>query len=285
MKTGSSLNRVEDIDEEIIDLQEDQDGVTALTTSEEDQSRLEVYSGPERKQLPYFKVISPVPSLSVSSLKADSPQSDGLEQLLTSEEEDREQTVTSDEDREFEEPLNNNVQSNSTESPDTSTQRFLFYLVKHLILISHSWRPQPERQDFFLSSSLPRLNTVANFTEKKIISYSPAKEKPVENSVDEAALDNIRNEILEEYNKKPVNTEFNDVWANFDSKKIISCNPRPTLDEIYLDHRRPQPPHTEARRESLEKKVVFQDAKRRKALEKEEEYCLNLGIRFQYIQY
>ena len=90
-------------------------------------------------------------------------------------------------------------------------------------------------------------------------------------------MDNIRNEILEECIDKP-ETVYNDVWANFDSKKIISCNPGPTLDEIYLDHRRPQPPHTETKRESIEKKVVFQDAKRRKALEKEEEYCLNLGF-------
>ena len=146
------------------------------------------------------------------------------------------------------------------------------------ISILLSWRPEPERQDFLLSSSLPRLNTVANFTEKKIIRCSPAREKLAENPPDEATLDNIRNEILEEYDYKATETEYNDVWSNFDSKKIVSCNPRPTLDEIYLDHRRPQPPHTETKRESIEKKVVFQDTKRRKALEKEEEYCLNLGI-------
>ena len=121
---------------------------------------------------------------------------------------------------------------------------------------------------------------MANFTEKKII-RSPAREKLGENPPDEATLDNIRNEILEECIDKP-ETVYNDVWANFDSKKIISCNPRPTLDEIYLDHKRPQPPHTETKRESIEKKVVFQDAKRRKALEKEEEYCLNLGTSIIY---
>ena len=125
MKTGSSLSRVEVIEEEIIDIPEDQDEVTALTTSEEDQSKIELNSGPERKQFPVFKVISPVPSLSVSSLKADSPQSDGLDQGLTSEEEDRGQGLTSEEDREFEEPFNNSPQSHSTESPDISTQRFV----------------------------------------------------------------------------------------------------------------------------------------------------------------
>ena len=76
--------------------------------------------------------------------------------------------------------------------------------------------------------------------------------------------------------KTPV-PEYNDVWANFNSKKIISCNPRPTLDEIYLDHRRPQHPNREVKRETLEKKIVFQDTRRRKPVDKDEEYCLNLG--------
>ena len=125
VKTGSSLSRVEVIEEEIIDIPEDHDEVTALTTSEEDQSRMELESG-ERKQFPYFKVISPVPSLSVSSLKADSPHSIGRDQGLTSEEEDGGQGLTSEEDdREFEETLNNSLQSNTTESPDISNQRFV----------------------------------------------------------------------------------------------------------------------------------------------------------------
>ena len=76
--------------------------------------------------------------------------------------------------------------------------------------------------------------------------------------------------------KTPV-PEYNNVWANFDSKKIISCNARPTLDEIYLDHRRPQHPNREVKRETLEKKIVFQDTRRRKPVDKDEEYCLNLG--------
>ena len=106
-------------------------------------------------------------------------------------------------------------------------------------------------------------------------------------------MDNIRNEFIEERTKTPVPEynvpeyktpvpEYNNVWANFDSKKIISCNARPTLDEIYLDHRRPQHPNREVKRETLEKKIVFQDTRRRKPVDKEEEYCLNLG---RYIVY
>ena len=145
--------------------------------------------------------------------------------------------------------------------------------------LSFSWCPQPERSDFLLSSSLPRLNTVANFTEKKIISYSPRYQN-------EAELDNIKNEIMEENNKKvepepePETGYRSHVWATFDQKKIISCNPKPTLDEIYLDHKRPQTQTREVRKESLEKKVAFhQDTatRRRLVVDNHEEYCLNLG--------
>ena len=144
--------------------------------------------------------------------------------------------------------------------------------------LSFSWCPQPERSDFLLSSSLPRLNTVANFTEKKIISYSPRYQ-------DEAELDNIKNEIMEENNKKvepepePETGYRSHVWATFDQKKIISCNPKPTLDEIYLDHKRPQTENREVRKLSSAKKVVFQETstRRRQLVDNHEEYCLNLG--------
>ena len=139
--------------------------------------------------------------------------------------------------------------------------------------LSFSWCPQPERSDFLLSSSLPRLNTVANFTEKRIISYSPS-------NPDEAELDNIKNEIMEENNKKDEPEYRSQVWSTFDQKKIISCNPKPTLDEIYLDHKRPQQTQNrEVRKESSEKKVVFQDTSTRRRLfvDNHEEYCLNLG--------
>ena len=141
-------------------------------------------------------------------------------------------------------------------------------------LFSFSWCPQPERNDFLLSTSLPRLNTVANFTEKKIISFSPRLPQ------DEAELDNIKNEMMEENNKKIEPEYRSHVWSTFDQKKIISCNPKPTLDEIYLDHKRPQTQNREVRRESFEKKVVFhQDTatRRRQGVDNQEEYCLNLG--------
>ena len=113
---------------------------------------------------------------------------------------------------------------------------------------------------------------MANFTEKRIISYSPS-------NPDEAELDNIKNEIMEEKNKKDEPEYRSQVWSTFDQKKIISCNPKPTLDEIYLDHKRPQTQNREVRKESSEKKVVFQDTSTRRRLfvDNHEEYCLNLG--------
>ena len=115
---------------------------------------------------------------------------------------------------------------------------------------------------------------MANFTEKKIISYSPRYP-------DEAELDNIKNEIMEENkkNKKDESEHRGHVWSTFDQKKIISCNPKPTLDEIYLDHKRPQTENREVRKVSSAKKVVFQDTstRRRQLVDNHEEYCLNLG--------
>ena len=65
------------------------------------------------KKCPYFKVISPVPSLSVSSLKGESPYSEKEDQALTSD----------DGGQEFEKPLNNSVQSGSVQSADVSQHR------------------------------------------------------------------------------------------------------------------------------------------------------------------
>ena len=116
---------------------------------------------------------------------------------------------------------------------------------------------------------------MANFTEKKIISYSPRSYPN-----DEEELDNIKNEMMEENNKKAEPEYRSHVWSTFDQKKIISCNPKPTLDEIYLDHKRPQTQNREVRKESLEKKVAFhQDTatRRRLVVDNHEEYCLNLG--------
>ena len=115
---------------------------------------------------------------------------------------------------------------------------------------------------------------MANFTEKKIISYSPRYPR------DEAELDNFKNEMMEENNKKAEPEHRSQVWSTFDQKKIISCNPKPTLDEIYLDHKRPQTQNREVRKESLEKKVAFQQdtaTRRRLVVDNHEEYCLNLG--------
>ena len=115
---------------------------------------------------------------------------------------------------------------------------------------------------------------MANFTEKRIISSSPRYPQ------DEAELDNIKNEITEENNKKDQPEYRSQVWSTFDQKKIISCNPGPTLDEIYLDHKRPQTQNREVKKESLEKKVLFQQdtaARRRQFVDNHEEYCLNLG--------
>ena len=115
---------------------------------------------------------------------------------------------------------------------------------------------------------------MANFTEKKIISYSPRYLK------DETELDNIKNEMMEENKKKDEAEYRSNVWSTFDQKKIISCNPKPTLDEIYLDHKRPQTQPREMRKESLEKKVAFHPdtaTRRRQVVANHEEYCLNLG--------
>ena len=64
------------------------------------------------KLVPYFQVISPVPSLSVSSLKGESPYSDK-----------EGETLSDEDDKEFEDPINNSVETNSVKSTDTSINR------------------------------------------------------------------------------------------------------------------------------------------------------------------
>lgn len=115
--------KIENIEEGV-----EEDPVPALPNSENEESKVDAQSITEPTEsvtesvteshprlVPYFKVLSPVPTISVSSLKGESPYSDREDQALTSEEDDKE----------FEDPVNNSVESNSTQSMETSTHRYI----------------------------------------------------------------------------------------------------------------------------------------------------------------
>ena len=119
--------KIENIEEGVESSQQEEDPVP---NSETEESKEEVQSINETTEsvvtesvteshsrlVPYFKVLSPVPTISVSSLKGESPFSD------------REGTLTSEEDdKEFEDPVNNSVESNSTQSMET--RRFVEYFI------------------------------------------------------------------------------------------------------------------------------------------------------------
>ena len=119
------IENIEEVDEGVESSQqeEEEDSIPVLPNTETDETKVEVGSirePPEPEShprlVPYFKVVSPVPTLSVSSLKGESPYSDREGQTLTSDEDDKE----------FADPLNNSVESNSTKSMDTSTQRYVY---------------------------------------------------------------------------------------------------------------------------------------------------------------
>ena len=116
--------KIENIEEDVESPQQEEDLVPELHIAETEESKVEVESITEPTEsiteshprlVPYFKVVSPVPTLSVSSLKGESPYSDREGQTLTSDEDDKE----------FEAPVNNSEESNSTQSMETSTQRFV----------------------------------------------------------------------------------------------------------------------------------------------------------------
>ena len=117
--------KIENIEENVeISQQEEEGPVPVLQHPEPDESKVEVESLNEPLEsvsesyprlVPYFKVVSPVPTLSVSSLKGESPYSDREGQTLTSDEEDKE----------FEDPVNNSVESNSTQSMERSADRLV----------------------------------------------------------------------------------------------------------------------------------------------------------------
>ena len=122
MKQDIRQVKIENIEEGVESSQQEDDPVPVLHIPETEESKVEVESitqptesVPESQPrlVPYFKVVSPVPTLSVSSLKGESPFSDREGQTLTSEEDDKE----------FEDHVNNSVESNSTQSMETSTTR------------------------------------------------------------------------------------------------------------------------------------------------------------------
>ena len=115
------IENIEEVDEGLESFQqEEEDPIPpVLPNPDTDETKVEVgiiREPPEShpRLVPYFKVVSPVPTLSVSSLKGESPYSDRDGQTLTSDEDDKE----------FEDPVNNSVESNSTKSMEISTQRY-----------------------------------------------------------------------------------------------------------------------------------------------------------------
>ena len=116
--------KIKNIEEGVESSQQEEDPVPVTHSPEAEESKGEVESITEPTEsiaeshprlVPYFKVVSPVPTLSVSSLKGESPYSDREGQTLTSDEDDKE----------FEDPVNNSVESNSTQSMERSADRFV----------------------------------------------------------------------------------------------------------------------------------------------------------------
>ena len=112
--------------------------------------------------------------------------------------------------------------------------------------------PNPLRIDFDYASTLPRLNTVANFEEKSIVIHHQKKdtsnvaltssdyETDAENS--SVKLQDLKDEKdLLPSKAKGAPYYFNTVKSNFREKKLISYIPRPTLGDTSRDFR-DQPP-------------------------------------------
>ena len=104
--------------------------------------------------------------------------------------------------------------------------------------------PDPIRIDFDYASTLPRLNTVANFEDKSIVPHNSNRhtsEHALPSSDYETDLDNSSDKLLNSKTDKDVLPAkgapyyFNTIQANFRDKKVVSYIPRPAPRVISRD--------------------------------------------------
>ena len=104
--------------------------------------------------------------------------------------------------------------------------------------------PEPIRIDFDYASTLPKLNTVANFEDKSIVTYRQDPIAPALPSSDyETDMENSSVKLQDSNTDK--NTlppkgapyYFNTIKANFRDKKLVSYIPRPTLRDTAREFR------------------------------------------------
>ena len=104
--------------------------------------------------------------------------------------------------------------------------------------------PEPIRIDFDYASTLPKLNTVANFEDKSIVTYRQDPIAPALPSSDyETDMENSSIKLQDsntDKNTLPAKGApyyFNTIKANFRDKKLVSYIPRPTLRDTAREFR------------------------------------------------
>ena len=105
--------------------------------------------------------------------------------------------------------------------------------------------PDPVQIDASYATDLPRLNTVANFSEKKIVPCNDSLEHKCLYQTDNNFQNNIKSISFEIENQIKKNESHTNVWSNFRDKKVISYIPKPTVQEIYTDRNKTASTHTD----------------------------------------
>ena len=126
--------------------------------------------------------------------------------------------------------------------------------------------PDPVRIDFDYASTLPRLNTVANFEDKSVVTPRPRQETTVPalpSSDYETDLESSSVKLQDSKTDKDVLPApgapyyFSTIKANFRDKKLVSYIPRPTLrdssGEFKVEPVRKNVQHEEERKNELKR--------------------------------
>ena len=95
--------------------------------------------------------------------------------------------------------------------------------------------PDPVKIDVSYAADLPRLNTVANFSEKKIIPCKDTFEHTCLYDMDNGNQNNKKSTSFESEKDINRNDSHINVWSNFRDKKVVSYIPRPKVQDIYSD--------------------------------------------------
>ena len=131
--------------------------------------------------------------------------------------------------------------------------------------------PDPIRIDFDYASTLPRLNTVANFEDKSIVAHNSNRhtsQHALPSSDYETDLDNLSDKLQDSKTDKDVLPAkgapyyFNTIKANFRDKKVVSYIPRPALRVTSRDFRaEPTRTNVEEERKNELKRIKQEELK------------------------